>query len=49
MSVKSDWFVVPFKACVSLFIFWLHGLSIGVSGVLQFPTIVLLYFPFYDY
>ena len=32
---------VSFKACVSLLIFYLDDLSIGVSGVLKFPTIIM--------
>ena len=39
MSIKSD---VSFKACVSLLIFCFDNLSIGVSGVLNFPTIIVL-------
>ena len=36
ISIKSILFNVSFKACVSLFIFILDDLSIGVSGVLRF-------------
>ena len=32
---------MSFKACVSLLIFYLDDLSIGVSGVLKFPTIIM--------
>ena len=34
--------IVSFKVCVSLLIFCLVDLSIGVSGVLKSPTIVVL-------
>ena len=33
---------VSFKTCVSLLIFCLDDLSIGVSGVLKSPTIIVL-------
>ena len=33
---------VSFKTCVSLLIFCFYDLSIGVSGVLKFPTIIVL-------
>ena len=33
---------VSFKTCVSLFIFHFDDLSIGVSGVLKSPTIIML-------
>ena len=33
---------VSFKACVSLLIYCLDNLSIGVSGVLTSPTIIVL-------
>ena len=39
MSIGSN---VSFKACVSLSIFCFDNLSIGVSGVLNFPTIIVL-------
>ena len=42
INIKSVWSVVSFKACVSLFIFCLDDLSIGVSGVLKSPTIIVL-------
>ena len=42
LSVMSIWSIVSFKACVSLFIFFLGDLSIGVSGVLKSPTIIVL-------
>ena len=34
--------LMSFKACVSLFIFILHDLSIGESGVLNSPAIIML-------
>ena len=40
--MKSILFNVSFKACVSLFIFILDDLSIGESGVLKSPTIIVL-------
>ena len=36
------WSNVSFKACVSLLIFCLHDLSIGVIGVLKSPNIIVL-------
>jgi len=47
MSIKSIWSNVSFKAYVSLLIFSLKGLSIGVCGVLKSPTntVLLLIFP----
>ena len=42
MSIKSILFNVSFKAYVSLFIFILDDLSIGESGVLKSPTIIVL-------
>ena len=38
-SVSSN---VLFKTCVSLFIFCFDDLSIGMSGVLKSPTIIVL-------
>ena len=38
-SISSD---VSFKTCVSLLIFSFDHLSIGVSGVLKSPTIIVL-------
>ena len=35
--------VCVFKVCVSLLLFGLVDLSIGVSGVLKSPTIIVLY------
>ena len=40
--IKSIWSKVLFKACVFLLIFCLDDLSIGVSGVLKSPTIIVL-------
>ena len=36
------WSIVSFKVCVSLLIFYLFDLSIGVSGVLKSPTTIVL-------
>ena len=44
ISVRFIWSVVLFKACVSLLIFCLDDLSIDVSGVLKFPTTLVLQF-----
>ena len=38
-SISSN---VSFKICVSLLIFWFDDLSIGVSGTLKSPTIIVL-------
>ena len=38
-SISSD---VLLKTCVSLLIFYFDDLSIGVSGVLKSPTIIVL-------
>ena len=38
-SISSN---VSFKACVSLLIFRLEDLSIGVGGLLKSPTIIVL-------
>ena len=38
-SISSD---VLLKTCVSLLIFYFDDLSIGVIGVLKFPTIIVL-------
>ena len=45
---RSNWSIVSFKVCVSLLILCLVHLSIGVSGVLKSPTVIvfLLIFPF---
>ena len=42
ISIKSIWSTVSFKACVSLFIFYLDDMSISVSGMLKLPTIIVL-------
>ena len=42
ISIKSTWPNVSFKVCVSLLIFYLHGLSIDVSRSLNSPTIIML-------
>ena len=41
-NFRSSWSIVSFKVCVSLFIFCLVDLFIGVSGVLKSPTIIVL-------
>ena len=41
LSLRSN---VSFKACVSLLTFCLDDLSIGISGVLKSPTIIVLLF-----
>ena len=33
---------VSFKTCVSLLISWFDDMSLGVSGVLKYPTIIVL-------
>jgi len=42
IDVRYNWSTVIFKVCVSLLIFCLVDLSIGVSGVLKSPTIIVL-------
>ena len=42
ISIRFNWFIVSFKVCVSLLIFCLVDLSIGVSGVFKCPTIIVL-------
>ena len=42
ISIRSNRPIVSFKVCVSLLIFCLVDLSIGVSGVLKSPAIYLL-------
>ena len=42
MSIRSNWSIVSFKVCIYLLIFCLVDLSIGVTGVLQSPTIIVL-------
>ena len=47
-SMRSNSFNVSFKTCVSLLIFCFDDLSISVSGVLKFPTIIVtVNFSFY--
>ena len=48
ISLRSISSNVSFKTCVSLLIFCCNDLSIGVSGVLKSPTIIVLSsnFPF---
>ena len=42
ISLRSISSNVSFKTCVSLLIFCFEDLSIGVSGVLKSPTIIVL-------
>ena len=42
ISMRSFSSNVPFKTCDSLLIFYFDDLSIGVSGVLKSPTIIVL-------
>ena len=42
ISMRSISSHVSFKTCVSLLIFCFDDLSIGVSGVLKCPTIIVL-------
>ena len=42
ISMRSISSNVSLKTCVSLLIFCFNGLSIGVSGVLKSPTIIVL-------
>ena len=42
MSIRSNWSIVSFKVCVSLLIFGIVDLSIGVSEILKSPTIIVL-------
>ena len=42
LCLGSNWSIVSFKVCVSLLNFCLVDLSIGVSGILKFPTIIVL-------
>ena len=42
ISVRSISFNVSFKTCAPLLIFCFNDLSIGVSGVLKSPTIIVL-------
>ena len=41
ISMRSISSTVSFKTCVSLLIFCFDDLSIGVSGVLKSPTIIV--------
>ena len=40
--MRSNWFIVSFKVCASLIIFYLLDLSIGMTGLLKSPTIIVL-------
>ena len=42
ISIRFNWSSVSFKSCISLRIFYLVDLSIGVSGVLKAPTTIVL-------
>ena len=42
ISIRSNWSIVSFKVCVSLLIFYLLDLFIGVSGVLKSPFVIVL-------
>ena len=42
ISLRSISSNVSFKTCVSLLMFCFNDLSIGVSGVLKYPTIIVL-------
>ena len=42
INIKSIWSIVSYKASVSLLIFCLDDLSIGVSEVLKSPTVTVL-------
>ena len=42
ISMRSISSNVTFKTCVSLLIFCIDDLSIGVSGMLKSPTIIVL-------
>ena len=42
ISMRSISSNVSFKTCVSLIIFSFDDLSIGMSGVLKYPTIIVL-------
>ena len=41
ISINSSWFKVSASFAVSLFSFCFHDLSIGESGVLKSPTIIV--------
>ena len=42
VSVRSIWSNISFKICVSLLIFCFDKLSMGESGVLKSPNIIVL-------
>ena len=42
LYLKSIWFYEELKVSVSLLMFYLDDLSVNVSGVLKFPTIIML-------
>ena len=42
INIKSIWSNASIKACVFLLTFHLDDLSIGINGVLKFPTIIVL-------
>ena len=41
ISIKSNFSIVSFMISVALLIFFLEDLSIDVSGVLKFPTMIV--------
>ena len=41
MSIESNFSIVSFRISVALLIFFLEDLSIDVSGVLKFPTMIV--------
>ena len=41
MSMKTNFSPVSFRICVALLIFCLEDLSMNVSGVLKFPTLIV--------
>ena len=42
IDIRSSWSIVSFKICISVLIFCLVDLSIGISGVLKSPTVIVL-------
>ena len=42
-SIRSNWSILSLKVFVSLLIFYLVDISIGVSGVLKSPNIIVKY------
>ena len=42
ISIRSIWSNVSFKVCISLLILCFDDLSIGVTGVLKSPAIIVL-------